>query len=101
MRVPARALIALAFLIGIAAGLGRATLAQITVPFPTFTAGTTIDPDQMNGNFSTLSTQALNRTGGTLTGNLAANNNVTIDGADISDYLDGVGNLTVTGTSTL
>ena len=75
--------------------------AQITIPFGTFTAGTTIDPDQMNSNFSTIGSQALNRTGGTLTGNLAASSNVTIDGADVSDYLDGSGNLTVTGTSTL
>jgi len=81
--------------------MGGATLvvAQITVPFPTFTAGTTIDPDQMNSNFSTLSSQALNRTGGTVTGNIAASANVTVDGADISDYLDGSGNLTVPGTS--
>jgi hypothetical protein len=74
---------------------------QITVPFPTFTAGTTIDPDQMNSNFSTVSSQALNRTGGTVTGNIAVNTNVTIDGADISDYLnDATHNLTVSGTTT-
>src|SRR5262245_30447199 len=43
--------------------------AQIPVPF-TFTAGTIIDPDQMNTNFSTLGNSALNRTGGAMTGPL-------------------------------
>src|SRR5262245_27829133 len=43
--------------------------AQIPVPF-TFTAGTIIDPDQMNTNFSTLGNAALNRTGGAMTGPL-------------------------------
>lgn len=76
-------------------------LAQITISFPTFVAGTTIDPDQMNSNFSTITAQALNRTGGTVTGNIAASANVTIDGADISDYLDGSGNGTFTGTLTV
>ena len=71
--------------------------AQITIPYPTFVAGTVIDPDQVNSNFSTLGTTALNRTGGTLTGNMAVSTNITVDGADISDYLDGSGNLTVTG----
>jgi hypothetical protein len=41
--------------------------AQINVPF-TFTAGTIIDPDQMNTNFSTLGNAALNRSGGAMTG---------------------------------
>lgn len=74
--------------------------AQITIPYPTFVAGTVIDPDQVNSNFSTLGTTALNRTGGTLTGNMAVSTNITIDGADISDFL-GATNLTVPGTSTL
>lgn len=43
--------------------------AQIAVPF-TFTAGTVIDPDQMNTNFSALGNSALNRTGGGMTGPL-------------------------------
>lgn len=45
--------------------------AQVTINY-TFTAGTIIDPDQMNDNFSQLSTKALNRTGGTVTGVLTS-----------------------------
>jgi hypothetical protein len=78
--------------------LAAPLIAQITIPYSSFTSGTVIDPDQVNSNFSTLGTQALNRTGGTLTGNVTANANVTVDGADISDYLDGSGNVTATGT---
>jgi len=43
---------------------------QVTVPF-TFTAGTIIDPDQMNTNLATLGNAILNRAGGTMTGNFA------------------------------
>lgn len=43
--------------------------AQITVPFPAFTAGTTIQPDEVNDNFAKFG-DALNRTGGTMTGSL-------------------------------
>jgi hypothetical protein len=43
--------------------------AQIGIPY-TFSAGTVIDPDQMNANFSTVGNSALNRTGGTITGTL-------------------------------
>jgi len=43
--------------------------AQITVPFPSFTAGTTIQPDEVNTNFAKFG-DALNRTGGTMTGTL-------------------------------
>lgn len=43
--------------------------AQITIPH-TFTAGTTISSTQVNTNFSTLGTNSLNRTGGTMTGSL-------------------------------
>lgn len=77
--------------------LAAPLLAQITINH-SFTSGTVIDPDQMNTNFNTVGNNALNRTGGTLTGNMTANANVTIDGADISDYLDGSGNITATGT---
>lgn len=100
-RVPPFLLVVVGLIAGLTMGLGWPLRAQVTVPFPTFTAGTTIDPDQMNSNFSALSLQALNRTGGTVTGNIAASANVTIDGADISDFLDGSGNLTVPGTSIL
>lgn len=96
MRIPKAVLAA-----ALALWAGAVVLAQITVPFPTFVAGTTIDPDQVNSNFATLATQALNRTGGTITGNVSVDNNITVDGADISDYLDGSGNLTVPGTATI
>lgn len=43
--------------------------AQITIP-NTFTSGTTISSSQVNANFSTLGTNALNRTGGAMTGTL-------------------------------
>jgi len=54
----------------VAAALVAHPVSQIVIPY-TFTAGTVIDPDQMNTNFSTISTGALNRTGGTLTGTLS------------------------------
>lgn len=92
-----RSLVALLFLL--LSALPAA--AQITIPFPTFVAETTIDPDQVNSNFSTITSQALNRTGGTITGNISVSTNITIDGADISDFLSGAGNLTVPGTSSL
>ncbi len=39
----------------------------ITIP-NSFTANTTADPDQVNANFAALANDALNRTGGTMTG---------------------------------
>jgi hypothetical protein len=44
---------------------------QVTIP-NSFTTNTTADPDAVNTNFSTLGTQALNRTGGTMTGTLSS-----------------------------
>lgn len=44
--------------------------AQVTVPFPNFVSGTVANPSQVNANFSALSNQSLNRTGGTMTGTL-------------------------------
>jgi len=46
--------------------------AQITIPYPNFVAGTVADPDQVDANNSALSSQALNRTGGTMTGTLTS-----------------------------
>lgn len=66
--------------------LGAPPAAQISIP-NTFTFGTTIDQDQVNSNFTTVGNAALNRTGGTLTGNLTVNGGVTIDGVDISAFL--------------
>jgi hypothetical protein len=42
---------------------------QISIPF-SFSANTVASPDQVNSNFNQLGTQALNRTGGTMTGSL-------------------------------
>lgn len=46
--------------------------AQVTVPFPNFVVGTVAQPSEVNANFSALSNQALNRTGGTMTGTLTS-----------------------------
>lgn len=62
--------------------------ATISIPH-VFVGHTTIASADLNSNFSTLGDKALNRTGDTLTGNLAVNAGVTIDGADISVYLNG------------
>lgn len=75
--------------------------AQVTITY-TFTNGTTADADQVNANFNALATAALNRAGGTITGNIAVNAGVTIDGVDISAALGGTGtptfaSLTLTG----
>lgn len=53
----------------------------------------------MNANFSELGSKALNRTGGTLSGNMAVNNGVTIDGVDISTYLLGSGKIAATSSA--
>lgn len=82
--------------------------AQVTIP-NTFTAGTVANPDQVNTNFSTLGTQALNRTGGTMTGTLTTLNVVpAVDnaydlGSGAARYQDAflAGTLAVGGTSTL
>lgn len=56
--------------------------AQVTIP-NTLVAGATIRAADLNTNFSSLGSAALNRTGGTLTGNITASGGVTIDGIDI------------------
>ena len=62
--------------------------AQITVSNE-FATGQVITAAAMNENFQTdLGDKSLNRTGGTVTGNITVNNNITIDGADIGDYLN-------------
>ena len=63
-------------------GLATTAAAQITPPY-TFVAGQPILSSQVNANFAKLS-DALNRTGGTITGNITVSNGVTIDGVDIS-----------------
>jgi len=49
--------------------VGAVVTGQVTVPY-TFTDGTRAVASEVNSNFSTLGTQALNRTGGTMTGHL-------------------------------
>jgi cytoskeletal protein CcmA (bactofilin family) len=49
----------------------------------------------VNANFSALSTNALNRSGGTITGNIAVDNGITIDGVDVGSILGGSGTLTL------
>jgi hypothetical protein len=56
--------------------------AQVTITF-TFSNGTVADADQVNANFTVLGSQALNRTGGTITGNITVAGGVTIDGVDV------------------
>lgn len=61
---------------------------QVTIP-TTFT--TTVAVSDLNGNFSTLGSSALNRSGGTITGNITVNSGVTIDGVDVGSILGGSG----------
>lgn len=66
--------------------------AQVSVP-NTFVTGTRIYASEVNANFSALASDALNRTGGTITGNITVSGGVTIDGVD-------VGTLATSGTPT-
>lgn len=61
--------------------------AQITIPY-TFTTATTISSAEVNSVNATLGSNALNRTGGTITGTIAVNAGVTIDGIDLSAFLN-------------
>lgn len=58
--------------------------AQISVPH---SLSNPVTVSQLNTNFSTIGGGALNRAGGTITGNIAVSNGVTIDGVDISAAL--------------
>lgn len=60
--------------------------AQLTAPY-SFSSGSVISSSQINANFALLQ-NALNRTGGTITGNITASAGVTIDGIDISATLN-------------
>src|SRR5687768_7460839 len=65
--------------------------AQITVP-NTLQAGQVIRAAELNTNFSTLGDRALDRvSGGTVEGNLTVNDTITIDGVDISAFLQSTG----------
>lgn len=70
--------------------------AQFTITY-TFSPGTPILSSEVNGNFSLLS-DAVNRKGGTVTGNIAVNPGITIDGVDVSAFLLATGHVrTLTG----
>src|SRR5688572_3321539 len=60
---------------------------QITIPYPSFTATNDILSAEVNANNTEITSKALNRTGGTVTGNIAVDANITVDGVDISDFL--------------
>lgn len=79
-----------AFILALTAALAGAVpaSAQITIPH-SFTFGSIADESQVNANFTALGNSALNRTGGTITGNITVSAGITIDGADISAYLTG------------
>ena len=61
----------------------RVASAQIGVP-NSFSPGGTIYSTEVNQNFTQLASSALDRTGGTITGNIAVSAGVTIDGVDLS-----------------
>lgn len=63
----------------------------LTIP-NTFVAGTKIEASPMNANFAEVA-NAVDKRGDTLTGNLAANSGVKVDGVDVSSIpVDGSGN---------
>jgi hypothetical protein len=59
----------------------------ITIP-NTFDADTTIVSDEVDENFAEIAAKALDKTGDTITGNIAVSNGITIDGRDLSADLD-------------
>jgi hypothetical protein len=80
-------------------------LAQVSAP-NTFVTGARILASEVNANFDALESGALNRTGGTITGNISVDSGVTIDGIDIGAVLGGSGTptfstLTVSGDGTI
>lgn len=75
--------------------------AQITLPYGPWT--TSVPVAQLNSNITTLASNALNRSNGTIIGNIAVNSGVTIDGIDLSAALGGSGtptfaSVTISGT---
>lgn len=59
--------------------LGAPALGQVTGPPFVFVSGTVINPDEVNLNYSTIYAAALNRAGGTMTGNLLFSADNTLD----------------------
>jgi hypothetical protein len=72
---------------------------SISIPY-SFTANTDILSAQVNANFSEL-TNALDKRGDTLTGNLTVSSGITIDGVDISAVLGTGGTLPAVNGSSL
>jgi hypothetical protein len=73
-------------------GLATATVyaADIVIPY-SFTSGTTILSSEVNANFNAIASGAVSKTGSTMSGALALDSNVTVDGVDISDFLSSSG----------
>jgi hypothetical protein len=87
------------------ASFGNAANAQVSVP-NTFVTGTRILASEVNANFDALESGALNRAGGTITGNIVVDSGITIDTIDISAVLGGTGTptfatITVTGAGSI
>lgn len=90
-------------------------IAQITIPYPNFVPGTVADPDQVDANNAALSSQALNRTGGTMSGTLTVltivpavhdtydlgTTGTRFQDLFLSGILNATGNATLGGTLTL
>jgi hypothetical protein len=79
---------------------GASASAQITIP-NAFQAGQVIRSGEINTNFSTLGDKALNRIlGGEIEGNVTVAADVTIDGIDLSDFLQVSGEVRAQTTGT-
>ena len=87
------------FLLVFVVGIGPLS-AQITIT-NTFSPFTVISASKFNENFTTLGDLALNRTNGTISGNITVSNGVTIDGVDLSAFFIGSGKIFISNdTST-
>jgi hypothetical protein len=62
--------------------LSVSVIAQVTVP-NTLVTGSIIRAGDLNTNFNTLGTHALDRTGGNITGNITVDPGIQVDGVDI------------------
>lgn len=67
--------------------------AQVSIPFTNFVSGQVIASGESNANFAVLADQVLNRDGGTITGHIIVNPNITIDGVDLSDFFGAGGEI--------
>jgi hypothetical protein len=80
--------------------LANTALAQVTIPYTNFVSGQIIASGESNANFSVLADQVLNRTGGTITGPITLDADITLDGVDLADFFGASGQVraTVSGT---